>query len=76
MEWWLLVSLLWIAFYTVNVLLLLGQLREQSLRQRYLLDRISVLVERLNDGGGLSRGGTDGGADGRREKTRDYRRIF
>lgn len=75
MEWWLLVGLLWIVFYTVNVLLL-GQLREQSSRQRYLLDRISLLLERLNDATGLSRGGAEGHMGSRGENAGDYRRIF
>jgi hypothetical protein len=76
MVWWLLAGLSGIVVYMINVLLLLGQLREQALRQRHLPDRILRLLERLGDDHGPPHGGSGGRIADQGVKTGEIRCIY
>jgi hypothetical protein len=45
MEWWFYVMVACIAFYMVNVLLLLGRLKDQATRQELYTSRLIELLE-------------------------------
>jgi hypothetical protein len=47
MDWWLFGTMLWTIFFMVNVLLLLGRLRELSAQQQVTLNRIARALEDL-----------------------------